>query len=222
MRDVGTSDAVVVSELYVSLQGEGTRAGVPCVFVRLTGCGLRCRWCDTAYAFEGGERRATSEVAAEVLGSGVDLVLVTGGEPLEQPGCAPLVAALCDAGRTVLVETGGHVPTDALDPRAVRIVDVKLPGSGMAKRNDPGALAAVRPQDEVKFVVADRADFDEAVRIAREANLSGVGCALLFSPVHGELAPADLAAWLLAAALPGARLSVQLHKIIWPDAERGV
>jgi len=222
MRDVGTPDEVVVNEVYVSLQGEGTRAGSPCVFVRLTGCGLRCRWCDTAYAFEEGSRRRVGDVVADVAGRGVSLALVTGGEPLEQPGAGPLVGALCDAGLTVLVETGGHLPTDALDPRAVRIVDVKLPGSGMAHRNHPRALAAVRACDEVKFVVADRADFERALAAIAAAGLGAVGCPLLFSPVHGELAAAELAGWLLEARVPRARLNLQLHKLIWPHAERGV
>ncbi len=222
MRDFGSDEEVVLSELYVSLQGEGTRAGLPCAFVRLTGCGLRCRWCDTAYAFEGGERRPIEEVVADVGQRGVDLVLLTGGEPLEQPGCLSLAARLCDAGHTVLVETGGHVDTSALDPRVVRIVDVKCPGSGMSKRNRLQDLGLLRATDEVKFVVADRTDFDFACEVARAQDLQQVGCALLFSPVHGELDPARLASWILEAGPRGARMNLQLHKYVWPHAERGV
>jgi 7-carboxy-7-deazaguanine synthase len=222
VRDFGSQDELVVHELYTSLQGEGTRAGLPCVFVRLTGCGLRCTWCDTEYAFEGGTRRPVAEVVAEVVASGVPLVLLTGGEPLEQPGCLPLARALCDAGLEVTVETGGHVDTGPLDPRAARILDVKCPGSGMAKRNRLENLALIRAQDEVKFVVADRADFDFALALAREHGLDERGCALLFSPVHGSLQAAELSAWLVDAKLPGARLNLQLHKVIWPDRDRGV
>ncbi len=222
MRDRGTPDEVVVNELYLSVQGEGSRAGLPCAFVRLTGCGLRCRWCDTAYAFEVGARRPVAAVVDEVVGLGVELVLLTGGEPLEQPGCLPLARALCAAGRTVLIETGGHVDTAPLDPRVIRIVDVKCPGSGMARRNRLEDLALVRAHDEVKFVVADRADFDFACAVAREHGLEERGCALLFSPVHGELDPAALCAWLLEERLRGARLNLQLHKYVWPHVERGV
>ncbi|RMG12333.1 MAG: radical SAM protein [Planctomycetota bacterium] len=222
MRDRGSPSEVVLSELYVSLQGEGTRAGRRCAFVRLTGCGLRCRWCDTAYAFEGGERRPVAEVVAEVLSLGVPLVLITGGEPLEQPGCFALAEALCDAGFELLVETGGHVPTRALDPRAVRILDVKCPGSGMQRRNHLPNLGDLRPCDEVKFVVADREDFDYARARIEEYRLDALGCPLLFSPAHGELEPARLAAWLQELPFPQARLNLQLHKILWPERARGV
>ncbi|HBP23463.1 MAG TPA: 7-carboxy-7-deazaguanine synthase QueE [Planctomycetes bacterium] len=222
VRDRGSETELVVNELYASVQGEGTRAGQPCMFVRLTGCGLRCRWCDTAYAFYEGQRRPLDEVVSEVLASGIEFVLLTGGEPLEQPGCLNLAKALCDAGRTVAVETGGHVDTSALDPRVTRILDVKCPGSKMAKRNRPEELDSLRATDEVKFVVADRADFDFAREVIARHGLAERGCALLFSPVHGELEPAELATWLLEDPLPSARLNLQLHKLIWPRAERGV
>jgi 7-carboxy-7-deazaguanine synthase len=222
-RDVGTLDEVVVNELYASVQGEGTRVGRPCVFVRLTGCGLRCRWCDTAYAFHEGERRSIVDVVTEVLGTQVPLVLLTGGEPLEQPGCLSLATALCDVGCEVTVETGGHVSLAGLDERAVRIVDVKCPASGMVERNLLGELASLRPTDEVKFVVADRADYDFARTVIADHELDARGLALLFSPVHDELQPATLAGWLLERPLlTNARLNVQLHKVIWPTAKRGV
>ncbi len=221
-RDKGDAEALVVNEVYASVQGEGTRAGRPCAFVRLTGCGLRCAWCDTAYAFHEGARRAVDDVVAEVAALGPPLVLLTGGEPLEQPGCLTLARRLCDRGLEVTVETGGHVDLAPLDPRVVRIVDLKCPASGMARRNRWENCALVRPQDEVKLVVADRADFDWALARLREHGLDDRGCPLLFSPVHGALAPAALAAWLLEARLPTARLNLQLHKLIWPSATRGV
>lgn len=222
MRDTGTNDELVLHELYTSVQGEGTRAGRPCVFVRLTGCGLRCRWCDTAYAFEGGQRRPVTQVVEEVVSTGVPLVLLTGGEPLEQPGCLPLAKGLCDAGLEVLIETGGHVDTAPLDARVVRILDVKCPGSGMATRNRLENLPLLRAQDEVKFVIADRADFEYSLALTEEHGLDDVGCPLLFSPVQGELDPASLVTWLLAQPLAHARLNLQLHKVVWPTRDRGV
>lgn len=221
-RDKGDSDSLVVNEVYASVQGEGTRAGRPCVFVRLTGCGLRCAWCDTAYAFHEGARRTVAEVVDDVRGRGIDLVLLTGGEPLEQPGCLTLATRLCDAGLEVTIETGGHVDTAPLDPRVVRIVDVKCPASGMSKRNRLEDLALLRPTDEVKFVVADEADLDFARAVVAEHRLVEKGCALLFSPVHGVLDPAALSTWLVERPLPRARLSLQLHKYVWPAATRGV
>lgn len=224
MRDYGSEEEIVLNELYLSVQGEGTHAGQPCVFVRLTGCGLRCTWCDTAYAFEEGARRPVAEVVREVLACEVPLVLLTGGDPLEQPGCLPLAAQLCDAGRRVLIETGGHVDTAPLDPRVVRILDVKCPGSGMERRNRLENLALLRPQDEVKFVIRDRTDMAFARKVIDEHQLGARGCALLFSPVHGELDPAELTAWLLEPPPlpPTARLNLQLHKYVWPGRERGV
>jgi 7-carboxy-7-deazaguanine synthase len=221
MRDVGTTHQVVLNELYVSIQGEGTRAGLPCAFVRLTGCGLRCVWCDSAYAFEEGERISVDEVTGRIVETGVPLVLLTGGEPLEQPGCLPLAERLCDAGLAVLIETGGHVDTSSLDPRVTRILDIKCPGSGMADRNRLENLAILRAQDEVKFVVGARSDFEFALGVISDHGLEDVGCAILFAPVYGVLDPAELALWLEELA-PGARLSLQLHKFIWPDRDRGV
>lgn len=221
-RDKGDERTLVLNELYASVQGEGTRAGRPCVFVRLTGCGLRCSWCDTAYAFHEGARAGVDQVVERVRACGIPLVLLTGGEPLEQPGCLTLARALCDAGLEVTIETGGHVDTAPLDPRVVRIVDVKLPGSGMAARNHWPNLDRLRPADEVKFVVADRADMESAWSTIERHGLVARGCPLLFSPVHGRLDPAALSAWLLERPLPTARLNLQLHKLIWPEAVRGV
>jgi 7-carboxy-7-deazaguanine synthase len=192
------------------------------VFVRLTGCGLRCAWCDTAYAFHEGARRTVDDVVADVRGRGIDLVLLTGGEPLEQLGCLTLATRLCDAGLEVTIETGGHVDTAGLDPRVVRIVDVKCPASGMARRNLLSNLALLRPVDEVKFVVADEADVEFARAVVDEHGLVAKGCALLFSPVHGVLDAAALSAWLVERPLQNARLNLQLHKYVWPAATRGV
>lgn len=221
-RDFGDAETLVVNELYVSVQGEGTRAGRPCVFVRLTGCGLRCSWCDTEYAFYEGGRRPVDEVAAEVRGHGIELVLLTGGEPLEQPGCFTLARRLADAGHEVTVETGGHIDSSALDVRVVRIIDVKCPASGMSTRNRWEELGRLRSTDEVKFVLKDRADFDYARRVIEEHRLNDKGCVLLFSPVHGALDAATLSTWLLERPLRHARLNLQLHKVIWPAATRGV
>jgi len=209
-----------VNEVFFSIQGEGTRAGLPCLFVRLTGCPLRCVWCDTAYAFHEGRRREEADVVAEIERHPCRLVLLTGGEPLAQPAAFDFVTLLADRGWTVLVETSGHVPIDALDPRSIAILDVKTPGSGETDRMHWGNLDRLRPQDEVKFVIADRADYEWSRDLVRERALEARG-AVLFSPVHGVLDPGALAAWMLADGL-SARVQVQLHKYLWPGVERGV
>jgi 7-carboxy-7-deazaguanine synthase len=211
---------LTINEIFFSIQGEGTRAGLPCVFVRLTGCPLRCVYCDTAYAFHEGERREEEDVIAEVERFPCRLLLLTGGEPLSQPAAFPFVTTLLDRGWQVLVETSGHVPIDALDSRAVAIVDVKTPRSGESHRMHWPNLERLRPQDEVKFVVADRADYEWSRSVVRERALAARG-AVLLSPVHGTLDPGELARWVLEDGLP-ARVQVQLHKYLWPGAERGV
>ena len=210
-----------VTEIYKSIQGEGTRTGVPCVFVRLTGCNLRCTWCDTAYAFQGGQGRTVAEVVATVGDLGVPLVLVTGGEPLMQPECVGLLTALCDAGHEVLLETGGSLDVGGVDPRVCRIVDIKCPGSGEAERNRWENLPLLGPGDEVKVVVRDRADFEWALQALPRIPAPPTSPTILWSPVHGVCDPADLADWLLAAGAPG-RLQLQLHKLVWPHADRAV
>jgi 7-carboxy-7-deazaguanine synthase len=218
-RDVrGVS--VAVNETYFSIQGEGTRAGLPCVFVRLTGCPLRCAWCDTAYAFHEGVRRTVEEVVREAARHPCRRVLVTGGEPLAQPGAFPLVARFLDDGWEVLVETSGHVLIDSLDRRAVTILDVKAPGSGETHRMEWGNLERLRAHDEVKFVIADRADYEWSLAIVRERGLPK-RCAVLFSPVHGVLDPGRLGRWIMEDGAE-VRLQVQLHKYLWPGAGRGV
>ncbi len=213
-------ERVGVSEIYGSIQGESTHAGRPCAFVRLAGCPLRCRWCDTVYSFDAGEVLTIDAVIERVRALGLPLVEITGGEPLAQPGCAPLVAALCEQGFEVLIETSGAYPWDHLDPRAKIIADLKCPGSGESHRNLLDALAILRPIDELKIVAADTADLDWALAKLRQ-ELRGVAATVLWSPVHGELAPADLASWLLRERAPG-RMQLQLHKVIWPEATRGV
>jgi len=211
---------LTVNEVFFSIQGEGSRAGRPCVFVRLTGCPLRCSWCDTAYAFHEGEKRTEDDVIAEIQGLPCRLVQVTGGEPLSQPAAFPFVTRLLDAGFEVLVETSGHVLIDALDPRAVAVLDVKAPGSGETHRMEWRNLELLKPTDELKFVIADRVDYEWSRDLVRERGLQD-RCPVLFSPVHGVLEPGRLARWILDDGL-GVRLQVQLHKYLWPGVERGV
>ncbi len=191
------------------------RAGFPCAFIRLTGCSLRCVWCDSAYAFYGGQEMPVSEAVEKVLALGTELVEVTGGEPLEQEGVYPLMDRLLEAGKTVLLETGGHVPLDRVDPRVVKIVDVKAPGSGMRDANLPENLSRLTPRDEVKFVLADRRDFDWALEFVRTRDL-GSSNVVTFSPVWEGLSASDLAEWIRDSGLP-IRLGLQLHKILWGD-----
>jgi 7-carboxy-7-deazaguanine synthase len=209
-----------VNEVFFSIQGEGTRAGVPCVFVRLTGCPLRCRWCDSAYAFYEGEGRSEDDLVAEIARHPCRLLCLTGGEPLAQPAAFPFVTRLLDEGWQVLVETSGHVLIDRLDPRAVAILDVKAPGSGETARMEWRNLELLKPKDEAKFVIQDRADYEWSRDLVREKRLDG-RCPVLFSPVHGALAPGELARWVLEDGVP-ARVQVQLHKYLWPDVPRGV
>jgi 7-carboxy-7-deazaguanine synthase len=206
---------VRVTEIFRSIQGESTRAGFPCAFIRLTGCSLRCVWCDTAYAFSGGEMMAVADAAQRVLELGTDLVEVTGGEPLEQEGVYPLMETLLEHGKTVLLETGGHVPLDRVDPRVVKIVDVKAPGSGMMAANLPENLESLGSRDEIKFVLADRRDFDWALDFvaARDLDQKHV---VTFSPVWESLPGADLAGWIRDSGRP-IRLGLQLHKLLWGD-----
>ena len=208
-----------ISEIFHSIQGESSHAGRPCVFVRLAGCNLRCRWCDSEYTFTGGEKRSIDEVMARVASYGCGLVEVTGGEPLAQPESLELVRRLLDAGYEVLIETSGSIDITPVDRRAKLIVDVKCPGSGEADKNRWQNLEALRDHDEVKFVIADRADYDFALRVIEERNLAGR--TLLFSPVWGEMSPQHLAEWMLADRVP-ARFQTQLHKQIWGADVKGV
>ena len=205
-----------VSEIFASLQGESTTVGVPTVFVRLTGCPLRCRWCDTTYAFRGGERLTIDEILARVSDLGLPEVCVTGGEPLAQAACRDLLATLADAGHRVSLETSGALSIAGLDPRVRCVMDLKAPGSGEADKNLWDNLDHLRPHDEVKFVLAGRADYDWAKDVLERHGLAR-RATVLFSPVAGELAPSTLADWIVADRLP-VRFQLQLHKILWGDA----
>ena len=211
---------LVIHEIYRSLQGESTFAGLPCVFIRLTACHLRCVYCDTPHAFSEGEALDLDEILARTLDLGDDLVELTGGEPLLQPEVYPLMTRLADAGKTVLLETSGAVDTAAVDPRVRIILDIKTPGSGEAEANIWSNLDRLKPTDEVKVVVCDRADFDWAVEVVRRHRLVG-RCPVLFSAAFGQVNPTELAAWILESRLP-VRLQLQQHKILWDPAARGV
>jgi 7-carboxy-7-deazaguanine synthase len=212
-------DTLVIHEIYASIQGESTFAGLPCTFVRTTGCNLRCSWCDTPQAFHGGTRMARGDVRAKALSFGTPLVELTGGEPLLQPGVFPLMTELCDAGRTVLVETSGEADVSRVDPRVHKIMDLKCPGSGESHRNRWSNLEHLGPGDEIKFVLADRADYEWMRSAVRERALAGRTPNLLASTVFGRLATRDLVTWVLEDALP-VRVQLQMHKYVWaPDAQ---
>ena len=212
---------LTVNEIFYSIQGESTRAGRPCVFVRLTACDLRCSWCDTPYAFHEGRKMSIDEIVAEVDRHECPLVEITGGEPLLQEDVYPLMDRLIADGRTVLLETGGHRPIARVPPAVHTIMDVKCPASGEAEKNAWENLDTLRPHDEVKFVVQDRADYEFARDVIARHHLASRAAAVLLSPVHGVLDPKTLSEWMLADRLP-ARLQVQLHKYIWSPDTRGV
>jgi 7-carboxy-7-deazaguanine synthase len=209
-----------ITEIFHSIQGESSYAGQPCVFVRLTGCPLRCTWCDTDYAFYGGRECSFDEVLAKVQTYECRLVEVTGGEPLAQPESLPLMSRLCNAGYTVLLETSGAVDIAPVDPRVHVILDVKCPGSGMADRMHWPNLSMLAAKDEAKFVLANRADYDWAHEILARYDIAS-RCPVLFSPVFGSLDVRQLAEWILADHLP-VRFQLQMHKYIWTPDMRGV
>ena len=212
---------LTVNEIFHSIQGESTHAGRPCVFVRLTACDLRCSWCDTPYAFHEGRKMSLDEVIAAVEDYRCSLVELTGGEPLLQKDVYPLMARLLESGKTVLVETGGHVSLANI-PLAVRkIMDVKCPGSGEAHRMDWSNLDRLSPIDEVKFVIRDRADYEYARDVVSTHELDRKVAAVLFSPVHGVLDPRTISEWVLADRL-AVRVQLQVHKYIWDPQTRGV
>ena len=212
---------LTVNEIFHSIQGESTHAGRPCVFVRLTACDLRCSWCDTPYAFDEGRKMTVDDVVARVGDFGCDVVEITGGEPLLQRDVYPLMQRLLDEGRTVMLETGGHRSVDDVPGGVIRIIDVKCPGSGESEKNHWPNLERLRSTDEVKFVIADRADYDYARGVVARCDLASRAAAVLFSPVHGVLAPKTLAEWILADRLP-VRLQLQVHKYVWGADVRGV
>ena len=205
--------ALKISEIFLSLQGESSRVGLPTVFVRLNCCPLRCVWCDTAYAFSGGQTMSLPAILAEVAHYEVAHVCVTGGEPLAQPACLRLLSELSDAGHAVSLETSGALDIGGIDARVKRIVDLKAPGSGEFARNRWQNLALLTADDELKFVLKDRIDYEWARQLVVDRRLAAV-CPLLFSPVAGELAAATLAEWIVADRLP-VRFQLQLHKVLW-------
>lgn len=212
-------DTLVIHEIYRSIQGESTFAGLPCTFVRTTGCNLRCAWCDTTQAFYGGTRMARREVLAAALATDTPLVELTGGEPLLQPGVIPLMSELCDAGRTVLVETSGEADVSRVDPRVHKIMDLKAPGSGESRRNRWSNLAHLTAKDEIKFVLASREDYEWMRARIGEHDLARRTPHLLASTVFGKLATKALVAWVLEDKLP-VRVQLQMHKYVWaPDAQ---
>ncbi len=210
-----------INEIFYSIQGESTYAGMRCVFVRLTGCDLRCTYCDTEYAFYEGKRMTLAEIHDEIAFHKCSLVEITGGEPLLQRNVHPLMASLCDAGYTVLIETSGAHDISSVDSRVHRIMDIKCPSSGEAHRNRWPNIEHLNARDEVKFVIGDLDDYRWAKQIVEQHRLSKRVRAVLFSPVFGKITPQDLATWILKDALP-VRFQVQLHKIIWPPDTRGV
>lgn len=203
-----------ITEIFHSLQGEARDVGRPTVFVRLTGCPLRCRWCDTPYSFNGGQLLPLEEVVEQVLSFNADYVCITGGEPLAQPEVQPLMTALCDKGLSVSLETSGALDISAVDSRVSRVMDLKAPGSGESHRNLYSNIAAIAPHDQVKFVIASREDYLWARFKCDEYQLVDKVSDVLFSPVHNELSPRELAEWILADRLK-IRMQVQLHKYLW-------
>ena len=212
---------LTVNEIYQSVQGESTWAGLPCVFVRLTFCDLRCTYCDTEYAFYEGNKMTLEEIVDKVRDFGCPLVEVTGGEPLLQPNCIPLLARLCEAGFTVLLETSGSHDIAPVDARVHRIMDLKTPSSGECGRNLYANIAHLTERDEVKFVVGSREDYEWTREMMREHDLASKVRAVLLSPVFGKISPADIVAWMLEDKLP-ARFQLQMHKFIWEPRARGV
>jgi 7-carboxy-7-deazaguanine synthase len=209
-------NALRITEIFYSLQGEARTVGLPTVFVRLTGCPLRCVYCDTEYAFSGGELFSIEQVVGEVASYKPRYVTVTGGEPLAQKNCLPLLTRLCDAGYVVSLETGGAMGVAEVDPRVVKVVDLKTPASGEVERNDYGNIPLLTAQDQLKFVICDRRDYDWVRFKLDEYQLVERVSDVLFSPSHGQLHGRDLAQWILEDNLP-VRMQLQMHKLLWND-----
>ncbi|MEQ1837585.1 MAG: 7-carboxy-7-deazaguanine synthase QueE [Candidatus Nitrotoga sp.] len=207
------SDTLRITEIFYSLQGETSRVGLPTVFVRLTGCPLRCTYCDTAYAFTGGQNMSLAAILAEIVRYSTPYVTVTGGEPLAQKNCLPLLSALCDAGYQVSLETSGAMDVTEVDQRVMKILDIKTPASNEIEKNLWSNLAALKTHDEIKFVLCDEEDYTWAKRVLRDRELTKI-CPVLFSPTHEQLSPTTLADWILRDNLP-VRMQIQLHKLLW-------
>ena len=215
MSHVGSDVSLRITEIFHSLQGETSRVGLPTVFIRLTGCPLRCTYCDTAYAFTGGQNMSVAEILKQVAEYSARYVTVTGGEPLAQKNCIPLLHELCDAGYQVSLETGGALDISEVDARVMRVVDIKTPGSNEVEKNRWENLLLLTAHDEIKFVLCDEADYQWARQIMQQFQLSEK-CTVLLSPVHGGLSATQLAEWILRDRLP-VRLQVQLHKLLWDN-----
>lgn len=209
-----------VTEIFTSIQGESTFCGLPCTFIRMTGCNLRCKYCDTPYALEGGEELDLDQILDRVREAGISLVELTGGEPLLQEECYLLINLLLEEGYTVLLETNGSLTLEKLDSRVMKIVDIKCPGSGMSEKMDFSNVNYLTGKDEVKFVISDKGDFDWAKGIIDKYGLIEK-CKVLISPVLSRLEAKEVAGWILEERLP-VRLQLQLHKVIWPDLDRGI
>jgi len=222
LRPLGqaTEDTLMVHEIYASIQGESTWAGEPCTFIRTTACHLRCTYCDTPHAFTEGKAVSTDEILQAVQTLGIPTVEITGGEPLLQPGVPPLCKRLCDEGFRVLLETSGSLDIRTVDPRVIRIVDFKTPGSGEEGANLYGNIEALTPHDEVKLVLCGEEDYRWAVNLLRTHDLAK-RCTVLLGPVFGRLAPSELAAWIVRDRIP-VRMQIQMHKSIWAPEARGV
>ena len=213
MDRFSANDSLRISEIFYSLQGETSRVGLPTVFVRLTGCPLRCNYCDTTYAFTGGQTMTLDAIMAEVARHAAHYVTVTGGEPLAQKNCLPLLQALCDASYAVSLETGGALDVSGVDARVVKVLDIKTPSSGEMEKNLWSNLDHLHPHDEIKFVLCDEADYQWAKQVLAERELAQ-RCEVLFSPAQGQITARDVAEWILRDHLP-VRLQVQLHKLLW-------
>lgn len=210
-----SSNRLKITEIFFSLQGEALTVGIPTTFVRLTGCPLRCQYCDTAYAFSGGDWMGVDEVMKEVASNSTRYVTVTGGEPLAQKACIHLLTRLCDAGYSVSLETSGALDVAPVDPRVVKVMDIKTPASGEEKRNLLENIGYLTEHDQVKFVICDEADYDWSKQLMHQYHLHQ-RCEVLFSPSYTQLAAVDLADWILRDALP-VRMQLQLHKLLWGD-----
>jgi 7-carboxy-7-deazaguanine synthase len=220
-HDPRLSATLTITEIYKSVQGESTWAGLPCIFVRLTGCHLRCVWCDTEYAFHGGAKMTISEIVDRCVELTCPLVEITGGEPLLQKDCDTLAQCLLDRGMTVLCETSGALPIDRLPAGVITIMDLKCPGSGECDKNDWSNIARLSARDEVKFVIAGRADYEWSRDVVRNHDLPSRCNAVLFSPVFGSVDPRELVEWILEDELD-VRFQLQMHKFIWPPDQKGV
>jgi 7-carboxy-7-deazaguanine synthase len=211
-----SGSSLKITEIFFSIQGEAQTVGCPTVFVRLTGCPLRCHYCDSEYAFHGGERMSLDEIVAQVMSYGAHYVCVTGGEPLAQPEARTLLAALCEKGLSISLETSGALPIDNIDPRVNVVMDLKTPSSGEVARNDYGNISLLRSQDQIKFVIGDKQDYEWSLFKVSEYNLSGKVGEILFSPIYEQLEPSQLVEWILADRAP-VRFQMQLHKALWGD-----